>query len=123
MRGAWGDYTEGRPFSKASPSTRGRAGRARSPLGASAGVAPLLLVGRDLVGARRLLVLVDGHLALVDVDDLRVELDVILEDVGHGRVLEDGLPRALRLARTAVDALFRVDVELVGELVRVARSE
>ena len=37
------------------------------------------------------------------------------EDGGHGGFLEDRLPRALGLARPAVDALVGVDVELVRE--------
>src|SRR5262249_34157687 len=44
------------------------------------------------------------------------ERDVILEDIGHSLAFEDGLPRALGLADTAVDALLRVDVQLVREL-------
>jgi hypothetical protein len=48
-------------------------------------------------------------------ENLGIELRVIGEDRRHLLVLEDGLPRALRLAHTAVDALFGIDIELIGE--------
>src|SRR6476619_314265 len=46
-----------------------------------------------------------------------VVLDVLLVAVGHPPVLADRLDRAHRLARTAVDALLGVDVELALPLV------
>src|SRR5207245_6188975 len=65
-----------------------------------------------------LLVLGDLEVAHVR-HDLVVEGLVVLEDVGHRDLLEDRLPRALRLARTAVDALVGVDVELIRPLLPV----
>jgi hypothetical protein len=44
-----------------------------------------------------------------------VQSNIVLENFGNGWLLEDRLPRAVRLARAAIDALVRVDVELVRE--------
>jgi hypothetical protein len=41
---------------------------------------------------------------------------IVAEDFRNGGLLEDCLPWALRLARTAIDALLRLDVQLVGKL-------
>src|SRR5262249_24971969 len=83
--------------------------------------APLLLVGLDLLGARVLDLLVLGDLEVAHVlHDLVVERRVVLERLGHGDLFEDRLPRALRLAGPAVDALVGVNVELVRPLGAVA---
>ncbi len=45
-----------------------------------------------------------------------IQAYIIPEDFRDGGLLEDCLPWALRLARTAIDTLVRLDVELVGKL-------
>jgi len=44
-----------------------------------------------------------------------VERDVVLENLGHGRLFEDRLPGAFRLARAAVDKLVGLNIQHVGE--------
>src|SRR5262249_57734590 len=48
-----------------------------------------------------------------------VERSVVLEHLGDGHLLEDRLPRALRLAGPAVDTLVGMDVELIRPRVPV----
>ena len=45
-----------------------------------------------------------------------IQGDIVSEYFRNGGLLEDCLPWALRLAGATIDALIRVDVELVGEL-------
>src|SRR5262249_34246120 len=51
--------------------------------------------------------------------DLVVERRIGLEDLGDGDLLEDRVPRTLRLAGAAVDALVGVNVELLRPLLVV----
>src|SRR5690349_16668538 len=89
---------------------------ARPRSGSSPRPAPLLLVGLDLLGARLALLLVRRDLeAVAGIEHRRVQLDVIGEHARGRGLLEDRLPRALRLAGAAVDALVRMDIELVRE--------
>src|SRR5262249_12897318 len=82
--------------------------------------ASLLLVLDDLLGARVVDLLVRGDLKVAHVlHDLVVEWRVVLEDLGHGDLLEDRDPRALGFAGAAVDALVGVNVELVRPLLSV----
>src|SRR5262249_11055793 len=93
----------------------------RSPDDLSARVAPLRLVGGDLLGGRMLDLLLRHHLELARARDHRVvERRIVLEHLGNGDLLEDGLPGTLGLTRAAVDALVGVDVELVREGLAVA---
>src|SRR6185503_12283435 len=82
---------------------------------------PLRLVGGNLLGGGvlDLLVLSDFEVAHV-LHDLVVERRVVLAGVGNGDLLEDRAPGALRLARAAIDALVRMDVELIRPLDAVA---
>jgi hypothetical protein len=64
------------------------------------------------------LVLPDLEVAHV-LHDLVVERRVVLEDFGDRHLLEDRGPRALRLARPAVDALVGMDVELIRPLLTI----
>jgi len=43
------------------------------------------------------------------VEDLRVDLDVPLEDLRNGHIFEDGSPWTFRLARGTVDTLDAID--------------
>ena len=45
-----------------------------------------------------------------------VQGNIVAENFRNCRLLEDRLPWALRLARTAINAFIRVDVELIWEL-------
>src|SRR5690606_39740599 len=86
-------------------STRPR--RERCGAQALAAVAPLLLVLCHLLRGRlRLLGDLGNRELILELGDLRVEVDGRLERLGHLLVLEDRLPRALRLADAAVDALL-----------------
>ena len=82
--------------------------------------APLNLVLRNLL--RRGLLLLDhlGHREVVlRIDELGVEVGVVTEDRRHLLVFEDGFPRALGLAYTAIDAFLGIDEELIREGRRV----
>jgi hypothetical protein len=84
------------------------------------GPAPLDLVGRNLFGRWMHDLLESFDLELVgQVERLMIEGDVVLEDIGDGRLLEDRLPRAFGLASAAIDAFVGIDVELVGEALAV----
>src|ERR1041385_7041319 len=72
---------------------------------------PFRLVRGDLLRTRLGLLLVRGDLELIArLHHVVVKLGVSGEDGRHGRLLEDGLPGALRLARAAIDTLIRVDI-------------
>src|SRR5208282_1998521 len=78
---------------------------------------PLHLVRRDLLG--RGVLLLHEHLDLELVgqfDRLVIQRDIVLEDLGNRRLLENRLPRTFRLARTAIDAFVGIYVELIGKL-------
>ena len=64
--------------------------------------------------ATLLLRLARGRIAL---EHFAVELDVLLHVAGHILLREDRRHRAFRLARTAVDALVRMNEQLVGTLI------
>jgi hypothetical protein len=51
-----------------------------------------------------------------------VQGNIVLENFGNRWLLEDRLPWALRLARAAIDALVRVDVELIRKFFSVVTS-
>jgi len=57
----------------------------------------------------------DIHYANLFGEHRVVERDVVLEDVGNSRLLENCLPRAFGLAGAAIDAFIGIDIELVGE--------
>src|SRR5579885_2169942 len=81
---------------------------------------PLLLVRRNLLARRMLLLLERLHLELFHpLQHRMVERDIVVEDFRNRGLLEDRLPGALRFARSAIDALIGVDVELVGKLLLV----
>jgi hypothetical protein len=48
-----------------------------------------------------------------------VQGDIVAENFWHRRLLEDRLPWAFRLACAAINALVRVNIELVGKLFRI----
>lgn len=48
-----------------------------------------------------------------------VQDNIVLENFENGWLLEDRLPRTLRLAGTAIDTLVGMDVELIGKLFSV----
>jgi hypothetical protein len=48
-----------------------------------------------------------------------VQENIVLENFGNRWLLEDRLPWALRLAGAAIDALVRVDVELIRKFFSV----
>ena len=60
------------------------------------------------------------HFELIfDLEHRVIERDIVLQNVGHCGLLEYSLPRALGLARTAVDAFVGIDIQLVGEFLFV----
>lgn len=62
-----------------------------------------------------LFLLKDCHLELVrHLERGVIEGYIVLESFRNGRLFEDRLPRAFRLASTTIDALFGLDVELIG---------
>src|SRR5579862_7240062 len=78
--------------------------------------APLFLVFGDLLGRGVIDLLEWHHLELIlDLQHGVVERDVVLQKVGNGRLLEDGLPGTFWLACAAIDAFVGIDIELVGE--------
>jgi len=79
-------------------------------------VAPLLLVRGDLFrrGLGFLLMRADLELGCV-LHDLVVQGDIVGEDIRHRFFLEDRLPWASGLARSAVNTFIGVNVELVRE--------
>jgi hypothetical protein len=48
-----------------------------------------------------------------------IQLDIVLENVGNRRLLENRLPGSFRFAGAAIDAFLGVDVEHVGEVLFV----
>ena len=48
-----------------------------------------------------------------------IRRDVVLENVGNRRFLENRLPRTFRLTGAAIDAFLGLDVEHVGEVLFV----
>ena len=78
--------------------------------------APFHFVRRDLLRTRMLLLLKqsDPELPML-LDGSVVEGDIVLENLGHSWFLVNCLPGTLGLACAAIDALVRVDVELVGK--------
>src|SRR5579863_4482817 len=89
-------------------------------IASAVGPAPLGLVRRDLFGRGMHGLLESLDLELIgQVERLVIESDVILEDVGNGRLLKDGLPGALGLAGAAIDAFVGIDIELVGKALAV----
>src|ERR1700722_17678943 len=89
----------------------------RGPTLASAfGPAPFGLVGRDLFRRRMLRLDESFDLELVrQINGLMVQGNVWVEDVGNGRLFENRLPWAFRLASAAIDAFVGIDIELVGK--------
>src|SRR5208282_989457 len=82
---------------------------------------PLLFVLRDLFRGGMLRLNEGLHLELIhDVHHSVVQVDIVFEQLGHRRLLEDRLPRALGLARAAIDAFVGMDVELIGKLLGVS---
>src|SRR5208282_1217874 len=78
---------------------------------------PLHLVRRDLLGRGMLLLHEHLDLELVgQFERLVIERNIVLEDRGNRRFLEDRLPGTFRLARTAIDAFVGIYVELIGKL-------
>ena len=51
---------------------------------------------------------------VMHLDGRVVQGNIVLENFRNRGLLKDRLPWALRLARAAIDALVRMDVELVG---------
>ena len=56
---------------------------------------------------------------VVHLDRGVVQRNIVLEILRNGRLLEDRLPRALRLTRAAIDAFVRMDIELVRKFLSV----
>ncbi len=79
-------------------------------------VAPLGFVLFDLLRARlgQFLDLRNRERVLIS-ENLGVERRVVGKDRRHLLIFEDRLPRALRLAQAAVDSLFGIDIQLLGE--------
>jgi hypothetical protein len=50
------------------------------------------------------------------IDSSMVQFDVVLENVGDGGFFENRLPGAFRLARAAVDAFVRMNIEHIGKI-------
>src|SRR5271169_5612561 len=81
---------------------------------------PLAFVLGDLVGSWMLGLGEGFHLELVGQFQRGVvERDVVLEDLGGRRLLEDRLPRAFGFARAAVDTLVGVNIQHGGEALYV----
>jgi hypothetical protein len=63
------------------------------------------------------LLLEECHLELVSLRDGGVvEANIVSENFGDSGLFEDGLPRTFGLTCAAIDALIRMNVELIGKL-------
>src|ERR1700730_4026909 len=81
---------------------------------------PFTLVFGHLVRGRMFRLCECLHLELVgQFQRSVVERYIVLENLGSRRLLEDRLPRAFRLARSAVDTFVGVNIEHVGEALLV----
>src|SRR5208282_5230421 len=76
---------------------------------------PFFLVLGDLLGRGVIDLLERHHLELIlDFEQRVVERDVVLEDVGNGRLLENRLPRTFGLAGSAIDAFVGTHADASG---------
>src|SRR5215468_6611177 len=81
---------------------------------------PLTLVLFDFLGGGLGFLLVLAHFEVAHLrHDLVVQRGIVLENVRYSGFLEDGLPRALRLASAAIDAFVGMNIQLVRERRRV----